>query len=83
MGGRSSGEVSSWQVYPNPNDGRFVIRNGLGYTASFEVSDAYSRVLGVYDVQPGEQQLRLMLPAGVYFIRERRSGTVQRVVVVE
>ncbi|MCS7227221.1 MAG: T9SS type A sorting domain-containing protein, partial [Gloeomargarita sp. SKYB31] len=83
VGGRSSGEVSSWQVYPNPNDGRFVIRNGLGRVGWFEVIDAWGRVLGEYFIGEGEHSFPERLAAGMYVVRERESGTMERLIVVE
>ncbi|MCS7189494.1 MAG: T9SS type A sorting domain-containing protein [Bacteroidia bacterium] len=81
--GRFLGEGSGWQVYPNPNNGNFVIRNQLGWLGWFEVIDGWGRVLGEYSIGEGEHSFPVRLSAGVYVVRERGSGTVERVVVVE
>ncbi|MCS7298302.1 MAG: T9SS type A sorting domain-containing protein [Bacteroidia bacterium] len=72
--GRSLGEGSGWQVYPNPNDGNFVIRNRLGRLGWFEVIDGCGRVVGEYSIGEGEHSFPVRLSAGVYVVRERDGG---------
>ncbi|MEN3040157.1 MAG: SBBP repeat-containing protein [Bacteroidia bacterium] len=79
----SSPLAGSWRLYPNPSTTTFFIENVLGREAEFEVIGGNGQVLRSLSAPVGVQEYRLSLPAGVYMVRERRSGTVQRIVVGE
>jgi hypothetical protein len=79
LGGGGGGPT--WRVYPNPTSGSFTIESSEDGT--FELINGYGQVVQVYEVRRGRAELRVTLSAGVYYLREQRSGTVQKVVILE
>ena len=66
-------------IYPNPNDGIFTIYSERG--GIFELMDGAGRVLHRVKVDNGQVEVRVDVPAGLYFIREVRTGAVQKVAI--
>jgi hypothetical protein len=79
LGGGGGGPT--WRVYPNPRSGSFVIESSEDGT--FELINGLGQVVQVYEVRRGRAELQATLSAGVYYLREQRSGTVQKVVILE
>jgi hypothetical protein len=79
LGGGGGGP--RWRVYPNPTSGSFVIESSEDGT--FELMNGHGQVVRVYEVRRGRAELQATLSAGVYYLREQRSGTVQKVVILE
>jgi hypothetical protein len=79
LGGGGGGPT--WRVYPNPTSGSFTIESSEDGT--FELINGHGQVVQVYEVRRGRAELRATLSAGVYYLREQRSGTVQKVVILE
>jgi len=78
----SEGEASSgWRVYAAPLSGAFMIENRLGRMGDFELVDVSGRVLDTWRLDVGIHEVRVKVPRGLYFVRERRSGTVKRLVI--
>jgi hypothetical protein len=77
----SGGRGPTWRVYPNPTSGSFVIESSEDGT--FELINELGQVVQVYEVRRGRAELRATLSAGVYYLREQRSGTIQKVVILE
>jgi hypothetical protein len=77
----SGGGGPRWRVYPNPTSGSFVIESSEDGT--FELINGHGQVVQVYEVRRGRAELQVVLSAGVYYLREQRSGTVQKVVILE
>jgi hypothetical protein len=75
------GGVPTWRVYPNPTSGSFTIESSEDGT--FELINGHGQVVQVYEVRRGRAELQATLSAGVYYLREQRSGTVQKVVILE
>jgi hypothetical protein len=71
----------TWRVYPNPTSGSLIIESSEDGT--FELINGHGQVVRVYEVRRGRAELRATLSAGVYYLREQRSGTVQKVVILE
>jgi len=68
-----------WSVYPNPNRGNFTLQNApLGV---YEVIEPTGKVIHWFEVQNTSTEVQLALPAGMYFIRERRTGAMGKFVV--
>jgi hypothetical protein len=68
-----------WSVYPNPNRGNFTLQNApLGV---YEVIEPTGKVIHWFEVQNTSTEVQLALPAGMYFIRERRTGAMRKFVV--
>ena len=79
LGGGGGGP--RWRVHPNPTSGFFTIESSEDGT--FELITGLGQVVQVYEVRRGRAELQLALSAGVYYLREQRSGTVQKVVILE
>jgi hypothetical protein len=79
LGGGGGG--TTWRVYPNPTSGSFTIESSEDGT--FELINGHGQVVQVYEVRRGRAVLQATLSAGVYYLREQRSGTVQKVVILE
>jgi hypothetical protein len=79
LGGGGGGPT--WRVYPNPTSGSFIIESSEDGT--FELINGHGQVVQVYEVRRGRAELQATLSAGVYYLREQRSGTVQKVVILE
>jgi hypothetical protein len=79
LGGGGGGPT--WRVYPNPTSGSFTIESSEDGT--FELINGHGQVVRVYEVRGGRAELQATLSAGVYYLREQRSGTVQKVVILE
>jgi hypothetical protein len=79
LGGGGGGPT--WRVYPNPTSGSFTIESSEDGT--FELINGHGQVVQVYEVRRGRAELQATLSAGVYYLREQRSGTVQKVVILE
>jgi hypothetical protein len=79
LGGGGGGPT--WRVYPNPTSGSFVIESSEDGT--FELMNGHGQVVQVYEVRQGRAEVQATLSAGVYYLREPRSGTVQKVVILE
>jgi len=77
----SGGGGPRWRVYPNPRSGSFTIESSEDGT--FELINGHGQVVQVYGVRRGRTELQATLSAGVYYLREQRSGTVQKVVILE
>jgi hypothetical protein len=77
----SGGGGPRWRVYPNPTSGSFTIESSEDGT--FELINGHGQVVQVYEVRRGRAELQATLSAGVYYLREQRSGTVQKVVILE
>jgi hypothetical protein len=79
LGGGGGGPT--WRVYPNPTSSSFTIESSEDGT--FELINGHGQVVQVYEVRRGRAELQATLSAGVYYLREQRSGTVQKVVILE
>jgi hypothetical protein len=79
LGGGGGGPT--WRVYPNPTGGSLVIESSEDGT--FELINGHGQVVQVYEVRRGRAEVQTTLSAGVYYLREQRSGTVQKVVILE
>ena len=69
----------SWSIYPNPNQGQFTIQTEKG--GVFELMDITGKVINTYTITNNVQTLNVNLPAGMYFIRERKSGNMRKLVI--
>jgi hypothetical protein len=79
LGGGGGGPT--WRVYPNPTSGSFVIESSED--GIFELINGHGQVVQVYEVRQGRAEVQATISAGVYYLREQRSGTVQRLVILE
>jgi hypothetical protein len=66
-------------VYPNPNKGSFTIKSTKG--GVFELMDVAGRILKTYTITNTQQTVNENIPVGMYFLREKESGTIQKLIV--
>jgi hypothetical protein len=70
----------SWHIFPNPTTtGCFILQTEQG--GVFELIDISGKVIQTYNVFNTTEQIQVDLPCGVYFIRERKSGYTQKLVI--
>jgi hypothetical protein len=70
---------SLFSIYPNPNNGTFTIQTERG--GVFELSDVTGKVINTYILTNPQQTIHENLPAGMYFVREKESGSVQKLII--
>ncbi|GIV34951.1 MAG: hypothetical protein KatS3mg031_2486 [Chitinophagales bacterium] len=70
---------SAFHIYPNPNNGQFVIRTKQG--GVFDLVDITGKVMDTYTLQNTSLQIHEHLPAGMYFIIEKTGGSVQKLII--
>jgi hypothetical protein len=70
---------TSWQIFPNPAPGIFTIISEKG--GVFEIMDLTGRVLNVFTIETQREKVNTNLPTGIYFIREKASGKMQKLIV--
>lgn len=75
--------LESWLIYPNPNLGTFFMEIWLGRKGIFDILEVGGQIIHTWESEDGVYHMKVSLPAGVYFIRERESGSVKRLVIVE
>ncbi len=68
------------QVYPNPSNGTFTIttnKNG----GVFELMDITGRIINTYPINTNTYTITETLSAGLYFIKEKRSDAVKKLII--
>jgi hypothetical protein len=68
-----------FSIYPNPNQGTFTIQSTKG--GVFELIDVTGKVINTYAITNTQQTVHENLPAGMYFVREKVSGGVQKLII--
>jgi hypothetical protein len=68
-----------WQVYPIPNNGQFFIEALPGM--DFDLMDVTGKLISTYKIQNKLEVIQTNLPTGMYFIREKASGTMQKLII--
>jgi hypothetical protein len=68
-----------FSIYPNPNQGNFTIQSTKG--GVFELIDVKGKVIHTYTITNTQQTVNENIPAGMYFVREKESGSVQKVII--
>jgi hypothetical protein len=68
-----------FSIYPNPNQGTFTIQTSKD--GVFELSDVTGKVINTYTLTNPQQTVNENLPVGMYFVREKQSGVMQKLVV--
>jgi len=66
-------------VYPNPNEGRFTIHHEQG--GMFDLMDPSGRVIQSFKTTHSLEAVQIQVPSGLYIIRERNTGDMQKIVV--
>jgi hypothetical protein len=70
---------STWSIYPNPNRGNFSIQAKAGL--HFELMDYTGRIINTYHLQNTSTNISENLASGIYFVREKDSGNVQKLII--
>jgi hypothetical protein len=70
---------TTFSIYPNPNQGRFTIQSKKG--GVFELTDMTGRVIQTYQTTNDTNTIQVVVPSGVYFIRDKASHSVQKLVI--
>ncbi|NUM50011.1 MAG: T9SS type A sorting domain-containing protein [Flavobacteriales bacterium] len=68
-----------FKIYPNPNHGEFIIEHKMGFNEKVELIDMMGKVLEVFTIKPGKNNLTFDLSAGLYLIRTIENGYIQKV----
>jgi hypothetical protein len=68
-----------FSIFPNPNSGTFSIQ--ASKAGVFELMDVTGKVLKTYIITNTQQSIHENLPAGMYFVREKDSGSVQKLII--
>jgi hypothetical protein len=68
-----------FSIFPNPNSGTFTIQ--VSKAGVFELMDVTGKLINVYTITDTHQTIHENLAAGMYFIREKQSGAIQKLVV--
>jgi hypothetical protein len=68
-----------FSIYPNPNYGNFTIQGTKG--GIFDLIDVTGKVINTYTITNTQQTVNENLPAGMYFVREKESGSVQKLII--
>jgi hypothetical protein len=69
----------SFTIYPNPNRGNFTIQTERG--GVFELIDVVGKVINTYTITNKQQTVQESLPAGMYFVREKNNGIIQKLII--
>jgi hypothetical protein len=68
-----------FSIYPNPSKGAFTIQSSKG--GVFELMDVTGKVINIYAITSTQQTVHENLPVGVYFVREKGSGNVRKLII--
>jgi hypothetical protein len=68
-----------FSIYPNPSHGNFTIQSTKG--GVFELMDVTGKVINTYTITNTQQSIHENLPAGMYFVREKESGSIQKLII--
>jgi hypothetical protein len=70
---------NDYSIFPNPNRGSFIIQSTKG--GVFDLIDVTGKVINTYTITNTQQTVHENLPVGMYFIREKNSGSVQKLII--
>jgi hypothetical protein len=68
-----------FSIYPNPNRGNFTIQSPIG--GIFELMDVTGKILKTYTITNRQESIHEKLPSGVYLVKEKGSGAMQKLIV--
>jgi hypothetical protein len=68
-----------WRIYPNPSGNIFIIETEKDGVV--EIMDINGRILDTYTIKNKTETVHTNLPAGIYFIREKASGAMQKLII--
>jgi hypothetical protein len=72
---------SAWNVklYPNPNNGTFIIAFSDNVTRVVQITDALDRVIMADEIVSGTKEFNLTALAGVYFTRIKQQDEIRTI----
>ena len=68
-----------FSIFPNPSNGSFTIQSKKG--GVFELTDISGRIFNTYTLTRNQESIQENLAAGMYFVREKETGALQKLVV--
>jgi hypothetical protein len=68
-----------YHIFPNPNKGAFTIQSTKA--GVFELIDVTGKLMNTYIITNTQQTVNENLAAGIYFVREKESGSVQKLMI--
>jgi hypothetical protein len=68
-------------LYPNPSNGSVVIEYYAREQGIAEIRDITGKLLQSFVLHQGRNDINLNLPAGMYFLQERNTGIVRKLVI--
>lgn len=61
--------AKDYSIYPNPNNGSFVIQTSNSLIEEFEIIDAFGKVILTKKIHSQTEEVQLNVAAGIYFVR--------------
>jgi hypothetical protein len=76
--------LQNFELYPNPSTGTFTVESQNIQNTVFELTDISGKVLNTYIMQGTNRlDIQVHVPAGMYFIRERKTDVIQKLIITE
>jgi hypothetical protein len=68
-----------FSIFPNPNSGTFTIQ--VSKAGVFELMDVTGKIINTYTITNTQQTVHENVLTGIYMLREKNSGNVQKLII--
>ena len=74
---------NDFSVYPNPNNGNFVVKSNNAAIDAFEIMDAFGKVILSRSMNFSLEEVQLNVQAGIYFVRlkSKTHSSIKRITI--